>query len=465
VTTNAEPEPAIEGRTGESVPASGLWRAGPDESPLAFAAGDTFPPDASGQAATWTLDRELFDEDLPDPTEEEQAPLDETVEDVDADVPDDEVPTAQQTLRYYGVDFDVEGLVRRFGRGDLLVPSFDPAAHTEGELEGFQRRFVWPKKQMDRFVESLLLGYPVPGIFLVEQPNRRFLVLDGQQRLRTLYAFYEGRYGNPGNEKLFQLDFVTKELQKLTYKTLPEADKRLLDTTILQSTIVVPQSGGGMESVYRVFERINSSGIKLQPQEIRVALFAGPMIRLLRDLNGMASWRQLFGPPHSRLKDHELILRFLALLESTQQLQKHDWNREAARAEDPAGAAVYRPAMTTFLNRYLGRHTDLEGIDKDAITTQFEAVTNVLAEAGGRSILRFSGNQVNAAHTDAVMVGATIAYQEKGELTAADASAALASLLSNKTYRDAVVESTSHLESVTARIREAVTAFRGDTSA
>ena len=61
----------------------------------------------------------VSDEDLPDPTEAESAPLDEQVVDVDADVPDDDTPTAHQALRYYGVDFDVEGLVRRFDRGDL----------------------------------------------------------------------------------------------------------------------------------------------------------------------------------------------------------------------------------------------------------------------------------------------------------------------------------------------------------
>src|SRR4051794_37825041 len=109
-----------------------------------------------------------------DPTDADYAPTDVAVEDVDRDVPDEETPTAAQSLRYHGVDFDVEGLARRFERGDLIVPSFDPAANIDAPLEGFQRRFVWPKRQMDRFIESLLLGYPVPGIFLVEQPNRSY---------------------------------------------------------------------------------------------------------------------------------------------------------------------------------------------------------------------------------------------------------------------------------------------------
>jgi uncharacterized protein DUF262 len=420
--------------------------------------GEEVPPAPDGSASVWMLVSTVSDEDLPDPTEAESAPLDEQVDDVDADVPDDETPTAHQALRYYGVDFDVEGLVRRFERGDLTVPSFDPAADTGGEVEGFQRRFVWPKRQMDRFVESLLLGYPVPGIFLVEQPSRRFLVLDGQQRIKTLSAFYQGVYGPLGKEKVFRLDFVSEELRGLTYKTLPEPDRRLLDTTILQSTIVVPQ-GGDMGAVYRVFERINSSGIKLQPQEIRVALYAGSTIRMLRDLNNVASWRTLFGPPHSRLKDHELILRYLALLESTEQLIKHGWNREAARGEIPGGEAVYRPAMTTFLNSYLSRHHEVTPMESAAITVEFQKVTEALAAAGGRSVLRFSGTQVNAAHTDAVLVGASLAARAKRGLSAEGASRALERLLASSTYRDAVVESTSHLDSVNVRLRESVSAF------
>jgi hypothetical protein len=65
---------------------------------------------------------------------------------------------------YSGSDFDIEGLVRRLDRGDIIIPTFGRS--DEGmETAGFQRRFVWNRTQMDRFIESLLLGYPIP--FLV----------------------------------------------------------------------------------------------------------------------------------------------------------------------------------------------------------------------------------------------------------------------------------------------------------
>lgn len=91
-----------------------------------------------------------------------------------------------EPLSYFGTDFDVHGLVRRLGTEDIIVPRFDPIIEDISGVAGFQRKFVWKKTQMDRFIESLLLGFPIPGIFLVQQADRSLLVLDGQQRLTTL---------------------------------------------------------------------------------------------------------------------------------------------------------------------------------------------------------------------------------------------------------------------------------------
>src|SRR6266540_1103635 len=86
----------------------------------------------------------------------------------------------------YGADYPVDGLIERLSRGDIVVPTYDPEVKgTSLDIAGFQRRFVWTKPQIDKFIETLLLGLPVPGIFLVREPNSILLVLDGQQRLRT----------------------------------------------------------------------------------------------------------------------------------------------------------------------------------------------------------------------------------------------------------------------------------------
>lgn len=104
-----------------------------------------------------------------------------------------ETEATASPVTYSGQDFDINGLVRRLNNEDIVVPSF--GHHDERIVSaGFQRGFVWRRPQMDRFIESILLGYPIPGIFLVRQSDRRYLVLDGQQRLKTLQFFHEGEF-------------------------------------------------------------------------------------------------------------------------------------------------------------------------------------------------------------------------------------------------------------------------------
>jgi hypothetical protein len=81
----------------------------------------------------------------------------------------EEIAPLHYGITSFGADFPVDGLVKRLDNKDILIPTFDPdISDTASDLVGFQRDFVWTKPQSDRFVESLLLGFPVPGIFLVQ---------------------------------------------------------------------------------------------------------------------------------------------------------------------------------------------------------------------------------------------------------------------------------------------------------
>jgi Protein of unknown function DUF262 len=95
------------------------------------------------------------------------------------------------TITAYGADYPVDSLVKRIKAGDIVVPRFSWEDQSS-EIVGFQREYVWPRTKADRFIESLLLGLPVPGIFLVKEPSGRLLVLDGHQRLYSLEAYYKG---------------------------------------------------------------------------------------------------------------------------------------------------------------------------------------------------------------------------------------------------------------------------------
>jgi Protein of unknown function DUF262 len=359
------------------------------------------------------------------------APPEELVEDLDEL---NEVLPASFSITSYGADYPVDGLVKRISQGDIVVPRFSTEA-TEGQSTvAFQREFVWSKPQADRFIESLLLGLPVPGIFLVKEPNGKHLVLDGQQRLLTLETFYNGVFQG----KEFGLEKVQDQWRQRTYKTLDADDRRRLDDSIIHATIVrqdEPTEDQG--SVYLIFERLNSGGTFLQPQEIRVALYYGAFASVLSKLNEDADWRALYGNKSSRLKDIELILRFLALY---------------------FYAGNYRRPMKEFLNRYMATNRALAKQPEQLLKTVFQNTVSTILKGIGVRAFR-PKTSVNAAVLDSVMVGLATRLAQ-GPVTAHDRlKVAYEALLLNASYAQATIHSTSDEESVRQRLQLAKDAF------
>ena len=276
------------------------------------------------------------------------------------------------TIRYaissYGSDMPVDGVVDRLNRKDIFIPQF-------------QRKFVWNQAQASRFIESLLLGLPVPGIFLFKEPaSRRLMVVDGQQRLLTLQCFHEGLIRN----KKFDLVGVCEEFLGKTYKALSEADRRELDDSILHATIFhQDQPSDDRSSIYSVFERLNTGGTPLQPQEIRACVYRGAFNDLLSDLAGNAHWKGLYGPSSSRKKDEEIILRFLALYSSLE---------------------TYERPMKQFLNDFMDRHRDITDALCEEYRAKFESTVEIVAEVLEPKALRPERN-LNVSVADAVLVG------------------------------------------------------------
>jgi hypothetical protein len=363
--------------------------------------------------------------DVLDGNEESVADVDET----------SEIIPFRYAITSYGADYPVDGLVKRLQAQDIVIPTFDPETESSGSLEGFQRRFVWTTSQSDKFIESLLLGLPVPGIFLVKQPDGKLLVLDGQQRLRTLQAFYGGIL--KGRE--YKLDKVQKQYQGLSYQTLDVEDRRRLDDSIIHATIVrQDEPSEDQSSIYLIFERLNTGGTNLQPQEIRVALYHGLFVKLLRELNDHGSWRKLYGKKSNRLKDQELILRFLALY--------HDGDH-------------YQESMKDFLNKFMGKNRDLRSISAAKLRPLFHETCDVILQSIGSRAFRLE-RVVNAAVLDSVMVGvARRLHSGAPVLSLDDIAAKYDQLLRDKEYLSAVVKSTADVANVEKRLKLAVRGF------
>lgn len=387
--------------------------------------------------ANSSSDRSASDDGATDGQSHSQTNRDaESSELVSADLEELEEPDPRpEKVAYSGSDFDVEGLVRRLGRGDIVIPSFGQGDLTI-ETAGFQRSFVWKRSQMDRFIESLLLGYPIPGIFLVQQADRRYLVLDGQQRLTTLTDFYGGTH----NGEPFSLQNVGLEFRDLTYATLTSEQRRQLDNTFLQATIVQTDgSRPSLEAVYQIFERLNSGGTQLTAHEIRVALYAGPLIEFLTELNLDPNWRALYGPISPRLRDQEIVLRAMALYVSP---------------------GTYSRPLKKYLNDFTAAHRDLEDFPVATVRERFSAAARLLVEGPGRAALRTAaGRQVNAALTEAVLVGLSRRLDVGGVDNPAAVGTEVVGLLASAEFQRTIERATADEESVRTRLALATQAF------
>ena len=295
------------------------------------------------------------------------------------DASDDETADPiRYIIRSYGADMPVDGLIKRFDRGDIFIPEF-------------QRNFVWTLVQASRFVESLLLGLPVPGIFLFREPEtEKLMVVDGQQRLQSLRRFYEGRFG----ERKFKLIGVGPEFVNRTYDGLSASDRIRLDDSIIHATIFQQaEPGNDRSSIYSVFERLNTYGTPLAPQEIRTCIYRGKLDKLLSELAEDPSWRELYGKKNSRKKDEEIILRFFSLY----------FNLER-----------YEHSMKQFLNMFMDENRNPGREREDDLRKLFVKTVKVAAEGLTRKAFR-PERVFNVAVADAALVG--LAHRlEKGDI-------------------------------------------------
>lgn len=356
------------------------------------------------------------------------------VEDVDEEA---EIVPVAYAITSYGADYPVDGLVKRIDDGDIVVPTFDPEVISGIAIRGFQRKLVWGRRQADRFIESLLLGFPVPGIFLVKQPDGVLLVLDGAQRLRTLQSFYKGVF--KGQE--FKLREVQKQWQGLSYNELDSADRRRLDNSIIHATIIKQDEANQEDqaAVYLIFERLNTGGTLLQPQEIRVALYHGPFVESLRKLNDWPAWRELFGPKSAHLKDQELILRAFAMM---------DWHQK------------YRQPMKEFLNEYMKANQFFGVRSESSCVKVFQESTQLIRKHIGRNAFRLR-KTLNAAVAESILYGVGSALDAGALIKEARLKHAYRSLVSNDQFVAAVTKATANEENVKMRLRLAAAAFSG----
>jgi hypothetical protein len=258
------------------------------------------------------------------------------------------------------VDFDsydvtVDELVRRVDKGRIEIAPV------------YQRQFRWDNARQSRLLESLMLGIPVPPLFMATNLSpdtvNQWEVVDGLQRLLTLVNFV----GAERARKVARLrddSLRLTDLDKLSafvgmkFKDLPEDIQTALEDRPVK--VIVLNDKSDLQVRYDLFERLNTGGIALTDQEVRECVFRGPFMDLLSELSKHKYFETVVRLPKLRWKDgtpEDYVLRFFAFLDRYETFDHsvkdflNRFTREVAKDADS------RERKEVFLNtfRYLAR--------------------------------------------------------------------------------------------------------------
>ena len=298
----------------------------------------------------------------------------------------------------------------------------------------FQRKLVWKPEQKSRFIESVILNYPLPPFYVNETREGKYIIVDGLQRTTALHEFVNNEFKLTGLEALSHLNgYRFSELKEISgaYQTKIE-DKKIILYVIRPS---VP-----MEVVYDLFNRINTGGTKLERQEVRNCIFLGKATKLLKELSESEKFKNAIdqGISEKRMKDREAILRYLSF-------KLFDYNEN------------YQGDMNDFVERAMRKINKM--FDEEILELQkdFERVMQFTYDFFGNRNFRIPFPEKNTRGRVNIAVLESVGYffsKQNDEFLLKNKQAIINNfdqLLKNSNYLDAVQQSTGDKKRVVTR--------------
>lgn len=344
----------------------------------------------------------------------------------------------------WGADLSFRELIARYDDNELVKPEL-------------QRHYVWDRVEASRFIDSVLLGLPVPSIFLAKTKDEKLLIIDGYQRLMTVRDFVKGVFSDDNSQfALSNSKKIHERWRGKSFAQLDEQDKRKIRNTTIHAIIFMQQHPSpGDTSLYQIFERINTSGRSLLPQEIRNCVYQGPLNTLLISLNQNTQWRELLGTSKrdSRMRDLELILRFFALSD---------------RGILEGDNVPYNISLKKYLNEYMGDHNTAQDVER--LEKQFNRTIEFVYRSFGPSAFHNVSpsdpkkllQNVSSTVFDSVMVGSWLLIAEGGDTGKSPAAYRAAKLekLADETFQNILSQETMRSANIRRRAHEMHDALR-----
>jgi len=224
--------------------------------------------------------------------------MDENDENLELDSEPYKIPLGERKVYTQASDPPIKDLCDRLNKGKLESQS------------DFQRNYVWEKKAelRSKLIESVLLKVPIPVIYTAELDSGNEVVVDGQQRLRTLLDFCK-----KDGFKLSKLK-ILEDLNGKGYSELPEQLQDAIDSYPLRVIRIEKESHPDIK--FDIFERLNRGSVKLNDQELRNCIYRGNFNELLKKLVQNKDFLSIqnLSEPEKRMKDIERILRFFCFI-------------------------------------------------------------------------------------------------------------------------------------------------------
>lgn len=195
-------------------------------------------------------------------------------------------------------DRDLAGLYRRYRQGRFVI---DPE---------WQRKYVWKEKRASRLIESFLMDLPIPVVYLAATDTGNSEVIDGLQRLTSVFKYFANEYPLIGLE-------MRSDLNGKRFEDLSSTDQAKLEDATLQTLELPKHTRSDLR--FLIFERLNTGGVKLNEMEIRNCLYRGSLNNLLKELAELDEFKSCVNQKNlgERMQDRWLALRFLAFYEKT----------------------------------------------------------------------------------------------------------------------------------------------------
>lgn len=232
-----------------------------------------------------------------------------------------------------------------------------------------QRGFVWNRVQASRLIESIVMGLPLPSIFLVaieEKGRKRYLVIDGLQRITTIHAYiYNERLPIQNNVAAgFSLKGVNDKYENMNYIDL---EKEGLADNLKYNTINVIEFKQNLpyneSAMYSIFERLNSGGTTLSSQQIRNSIFYGYFNKSLNDFATQSLAKYFSNSAILNLSNSEILLRAIAI---------YDLVIESGDIADFSitGSIVYKTLLNNVAEKY---HIEYKKCERKNSIPQFQS--------------------------------------------------------------------------------------------